>query len=214
MSGIFGKRKLAYDGPASPPLAFENAQPIAPMGQMPNIQTPSLPAQKQGFFGQGGFGRYLAGSLGDALARNAGMGTPFMDAMQQRQRAEYEDELYQRRSAQDWAKFVREHEYERANPKAPQPDAFERTLEQSGVQPGTPEWMAAMADRAAYLRNPPRFVTMGDGSVRQIGGVASPSSPAIGTVEDGYRFKGGNPADPSSWEPIGGAGPQTPRNFP
>lgn len=177
-------------------------------------ELPPAPKGGGGFFGQGGFGRYLGGALGDALANNAGMGTPFMDAMQQRQRAEYEDELYQRRSAQDWAKFVRQHEYERENPKAPQPDAFERTLEQSGVQPGTPEWMAAMADRAAYLRNPPRFVTTGDGSVRQIGGGASPSSPAIGTVEDGYRFKGGNPADASSWEPIGGAGPQTPRNFP
>lgn len=124
--GIFGKRKLAYDGPASPPLAFESAQPIAPMGQMPDIQTPQLPQKKQGFFGQGGFGRYLAGSLGDALARNAGMGTPFMDAMQQRQRAEYEDELYQRRSAQDWAKFVRQHDYERENPKAPAPNDTER----------------------------------------------------------------------------------------
>lgn len=31
---------------------------------------------------------------------------------------------------------------------------------------------------------------------------AAPSAPAVGTVEDGYRFLGGNPADPNSWQAV------------
>jgi hypothetical protein len=32
-------------------------------------------------------------------------------------------------------------------------------------------------------------------------GGAAPAMPNVGDVDSGYRFKGGNPADPNSWEP-------------
>lgn len=39
--------------------------------------------------------------------------------------------------------------------------------------------------------------------VPQGGGQApAASAPAVGTVEDGYRFLGGNPADPNSWQAV------------
>jgi hypothetical protein len=31
---------------------------------------------------------------------------------------------------------------------------------------------------------------------------AQPKGPSVGVVEDGYRFKGGNPSDPKSWERV------------
>lgn len=42
-------------------------------------------------------------------------------------------------------------------------------------------------------------------SALQLPGTAAPQGgPAPGTVEEGYRFKGGNPADPNAWEKVGG----------
>lgn len=50
---------------------------------------------------------------------------------------------------------------------------------------------------------------------REMGQNAAPQGgPQPGAVEDGYRFRGGNPADPNSWEPVGGGGSNVASNFP
>lgn len=76
-------------------------------------------------------------------------------------------------------------------------------------------------DQAAYLHIPAEMVVPKDVPYEALGGyqgnpeayegqggdkdagAAAPPAPAVGTVEDGYKFKGGDPADPTSWQKVG-----------
>lgn len=60
----------------------------------------------------------------------------------------------------------------------------------------------AKREMAAALKAPTEVQTQ---QRERISGKTS-SGPAVGTIEGGYRFKGGNPADPNSWEPASGSG--------
>jgi len=70
-----------------------------------------------------------------------------------------------------------------------------------GYQPGTPQFNEVVQKIIeAGLAQP----YMGSGGetrlyTPQLGNFGGPQP---GAVEDGYRFKGGNPADPNSWEPV------------
>lgn len=92
-----------------------------------------------------------------------------------------------------------------------------------GLQPGTPEFneqvrriftaeqnktLAAQPGGTILQTNP--FT----GETQVLAGPDATSGvPAPGAVEDGYRFKGGDPSNPDSWEPVGGAGSNASGSF-
>jgi hypothetical protein len=98
------------------------------------------------------------------------------------------------------------------------PDAISTAGKQAmdaGFQPGTPEFQQAVRGIIeASLAQP---YTGGQGETRLYtpgvfggGQPAAQAGPQPGAVEDGYRFNGGNAADPNNWSPIAQGGPTQP----
>lgn len=69
-----------------------------------------------------------------------------------------------------------------------------------GVNDNTLRDLAAFVDdlKMAYGSIPGQLQDMQD----QLGSAGSTGIPQPGQIEDGFRFRGGNPADPKNWEPI------------
>lgn len=107
---------------------------------------------------------------------------------------------------------------EARQPKAAAPTNIEKLMMARGIPRGSPEWNETLSAALANEVDP--FVTfqgptmgytgrqsglaaaMGGGG--QASGASQGAVPPVGAVEDGYRFKGGDPKDPSNWEEVGG----------
>jgi hypothetical protein len=150
----------------------------------------------------------------------AGLGNPAamagLQSRQQDKRQEYEDLSLTRRLAAQDAQWKQRFDYERANPKPVNNDTIAdyEFIKNTRGEAAANAYLDNKANPIQGVR-----VTNPDGSegiqfIRPGGGSPAQSGPQPGAIEDGYRFKGGNPADPSSWEEIGGAPQAGARTFP
>lgn len=160
---------------------------------------------KKGF---GDFLRIFAGTLGDSLT-----GRPVYAQMMQHQEEQKRlEEMYDRKRRDDMEDYEARKQID-AQYSGPEMPGLAKEVQWINSLP-PPERQQAL-EYVKMLRPgnfvPPAPVNIPYGaSIEGAGG----GNPAPGTVEDGYRFKGGNPGDPNNWEPIGGPSPGGSGGFP
>jgi hypothetical protein len=157
-------------------------------------------------------GRMVLGGIGDALQQWSG-GQPTFGPEMQRQR-QYAQALQaaQMQRAQQFADQKALYAWKQANPA---PTQFEQDLRAAGIDPASPQGRQLYQQKVANAATAPPIVQRNADGTSTIypagsiprGGAATSAGPAVGAVDGGYRFKGGNPADPNAWEPVSGGAP-------
>lgn len=182
-------------------------------GQAPSLQQqlPAPPAPVDDW--QAPKWASAVGLIGDALQQAGGGKATYAPLLIQQRQQVYADRKqqqqqyleYQRQAAlatQQQAAARALEEYKLTH-KAPTEDSFTRALAAAGIQPGSQEYINLARKRAEMLTNPVQLVSDGLGgytAVRpQSQATTAPTGPAVGEVQDGYRFLGGDPSKQSSW---------------
>jgi hypothetical protein len=212
---------LPYSGPM-PQNPFGDQPPVpdfmqtdAPMQIVPHSPIQSLleapKMKKRGMFGgvsidpAAGLAGFLAG-LGNPAGQMA------LQAIHQRRMMEQQQALAAQQYAQDRQDkrddFLFEQDYRAQHPGVP--DISQRIAVLNQIRPGLGDTYAQN-----YAQNGGGLGSIfKDPSTGQSYTINPQAGPQPGAVEDGYRFKGGNPADPNAWEPVGGAGGNASGGFP
>lgn len=80
------------------------------------------------------------------------------------------------------------------------PEEFANADQQYFPQPG--DGPDVIAQKRQNRQDAIRGLEIGSGAGAQLAQPPAAGAPATGSVEDGYRFKGGDPANPASWEKV------------
>ena len=198
--GLFGTSSYSTPGDMPDAGMVPGGNPGGPMPQQ----------QGGGFFGEGGAGRGIAGTLGDFLLQQSGMAPVYAPQMQLRHRAEQEEAQYQRRQQDEQATWMEREQWKRANPsREANPYRFEDNagnVYERG-QDGQNQLIFTDPNDKTFM-NGNQLVTVPN-VVRQQqgGGVVEGATATNPTTGEKVQFRGGQ------WIPMGGAAPAGARPF-
>lgn len=182
--------------------AMQGQSGFSPMNQ-------GQPAKKPGFFGQGGIGRSIAGTIGDVLLQRNGNAPIYAPAMRQKSELMQRQQMAEQQRQQEREDFIWKSQYERDNPK-PANDALTRYMRLGGIDPMSEQGKAMYAAAATNEAYPERAVPFtdeqGNSGLRFIRSGMPPQQNAIQegatatNSETGAKliFRNG------AWQPLGG----------
>jgi hypothetical protein len=168
--------------------------------------TPPAPAQPQSWMDGGKFGwkdgvGLALGAFSDAMSTARGGAPMFQQQMYAGQNAKRAaaaaEEAYNRQRADRREDTESDRAWQLANRPVPRNDMVE---DLNAYMSWTPE------QKAAYDQMRPVVIQGAQGpevvSRPSLGQQSPPQGPQPGTIEDGFRFKGGDPGDQRNWEPV------------
>ena len=162
-------------------------------GGVPAITAPQVNVPKPGAFSPGGNAWKIMGLIGDAMQVGTGGHGTYMPAMLDLQQKVDEERKTQAALAQQAQAYTgmgatpAEIKFLQSGGKwsdiHPAMGEFERTLQASGIQPGTPEWQKNMATRRDNMLDPIVSINTPEGLITaprsQVGGVGAPKTAPV-----------------------------------
>lgn len=189
---MFGGRVPSYTAPGNLPRDFSSdllrAVPIAQNnilpGDQPSVpQMPSLPGSAPGAtqpqISDMPLWKVALGGLFDSIQNQTGGQGTFIPSLLQQQAFARQQAQRQQQRSEDFEDWRKQYDYQISHQKELTPNEFDRRLAAAGILPGTPDYIRLNKEKAENDANPPRLVTMPDGSMRWVGGAAStpPTAP-------------------------------------